>query len=61
MPDTPDPAAPPEPPALPAAPAVEPLVDTTPATPERTGVTYGILFVVLAALTAFFVVRALHR
>jgi hypothetical protein len=39
----------------------EPLVDTTPADPQRTGVTYGILFVVLALLVAYFVVHARAR
>ena len=39
----------------------EPLVDTTPADPQRTGVTYGILLVVLAALVVFFVMHARAR
>ncbi len=45
------------PPPDPEAPPPPELVDTTPATPERTGVTYGILFFVLAALLAYFVLR----
>jgi len=43
----------PEPPAS----ITEPVVDTSPAAPERTAVTYGILFLVLAALLAFFAFR----
>ena len=39
----------------------EKLVDTTPADPERTGVTYGILLVVLALLLIFFVMHARGR
>ena len=39
----------------------EPLVDTTPADPQRTGVTYGILIVVLALLLLYFVLRARAR
>ena len=35
----------------------EPVVDTSPAAPERTAVTYGILFLVLAALLFFFARR----
>ena len=45
-----------EPPPEPA-----PLVDTTPASAERTGVTYAILFLVLGALIAYFIVHALRR
>ena len=42
-------------------PPTEPgLVDTTPAAPERTAVTYGILFLVLAALAAYFIVHAVR-
>ena len=36
------------------------LVDTTPATPERTGVTYAILLLVLSAILAYFVVHMIH-
>ena len=39
----------------------QPLVDTTPADPQHTGVTYGILLVVLAALVVFFVMHARAR
>ena len=39
----------------------DPLVDTTPANPERTGVTYGILGVVLTLLIIYFVVHARGR
>jgi hypothetical protein len=41
-------------------PAEAELVDTTPAAPERAAVTYGILFLVLAALAAYFLVHALR-
>ena len=53
MTDSPNPESP--------IPNPEPLVDTAPATPERTAVTYGILFVVLAALAAYFGVHAAGR
>lgn len=39
----------------------EPIVDTTPADPQRTGVTYGIVCVVLALLITYFVVHARAR
>ncbi|HUO51509.1 MAG TPA: hypothetical protein VMT93_03245 [Gemmatimonadaceae bacterium] len=51
--DQPDPAAP-------AAPEEDALVDTSPAAPDRTAVTYGILLTVLAALAAYFVARAIR-
>ena len=41
----------------PPASIAEPVVDTSPAAPERTAVTWGILLLVLAALIAFFVQR----
>jgi hypothetical protein len=40
-------------------PAEPELVDTTPAAPERTAVTYGILL--LAALVAYFIVHAVRN
>jgi hypothetical protein len=49
MPDAPEPAPPP------AAP--EALVDTSPSTPDRSTITYAILFIVLASLLVYF---ALH-
>ena len=49
MPDTP--------PLDAEAPPPTELVDTAPAPPERTGVTYGILFLVLASLLTFFALR----
>ena len=49
-----------QPPSEPAPPAPEPLVDTTPAGAEGVRVTYAILFLVLAALVAFFLIRALR-
>jgi hypothetical protein len=55
MTDAPNDAAPP-----PAADAEQP-VDTSPAPPERTAVTYGILIAVLAALGAYFLLHYLRR
>ncbi|MFI5230852.1 MAG: hypothetical protein ACHQWU_17425 [Gemmatimonadales bacterium] len=46
----------------PETPAAEnPVVDTSPAAPERTAVTYGILLMVLAALVVYFVLHAVRR
>jgi hypothetical protein len=54
-----DPSTPTPPP--PDPPSAEPeLVDTTPAAPDRTAITYGILFVVLAALLAYFLYHFLR-
>jgi hypothetical protein len=52
MTDTPAPAAP--------APEDE-VIDTSPAAPERTAVTYGILLIVLAALLVYFILHAVRR
>ena len=49
MTDTPSPEA--------SAPIADPVVDTSPAAPERTAVTYGILLLVLSALLSFFAFR----
>ncbi len=51
MTDTPAPEAP--------APEAD-VIDTSPAAPERTAVTYGILLIVLAALLAYFVLHAVR-
>ena len=48
---------PPEPPAS----IAEPVVDTSPASPGRAAVTYGILFLALAALLTFFALRFVRR
>ena len=50
-----------QPPSDPAPPESATLVDTTPAGAEGVRVTYAILFVVLAALVAFFIIRVLRR
>ena len=47
---------------VPATPAPESdVIDTSPAAPERTAVTYGILLIVLAALLAYFMLHAVRR
>ena len=46
----------------PDAPAPEgAVIDTSPAAPERTAVTYGILLIVLAALLVYFLLHAVRR
>jgi hypothetical protein len=37
------------------------VIDTSPAAPERTAVTYGILLIVLAALLVYFMLHAVRR